>query len=74
MASPGIPSGLVVMNVDEIPLCIETFVYITKKIYYCKSSLEDTYNSTAELRFTNASHHEQIFRTKNVSGDERCLE
>jgi hypothetical protein len=30
--------------------------------------------STVEPRLTNASHHEQIFRTKNVSGDERCLQ
>jgi hypothetical protein len=27
-----------------------------------------------EPRFTNVSHHEQIFRKKKVSGDERCLE
>jgi hypothetical protein len=30
--------------------------------------------STVEPWFTNASHHEQIFRTKKVSGDKWCLE
>jgi hypothetical protein len=29
--------------------------------------------NTVEPRFTNAPVHEQIFRAKNVSDDERCL-
>ena len=30
------------------------------------------FGNTLEPRFTNASVHEQIFRAKNVSDDERC--
>jgi hypothetical protein len=46
---------------NDNKLCFKPYIRLTYKIY------------TVEPRFTNAPVHEQIFRTKNVSDDERCL-
>jgi hypothetical protein len=64
---------------DAVVVCISTALVLCLKrkgITAEPKSGRPTYEdySTVEPRFTNSFHHGQIFRTKNVTGDERCLE